>query len=134
MKPVIPSSQQSYYDEWHYAPAFDANGFLFLSGATGYDPETDGYPEDIAEQIRLAFESLAEVLTEAGLGFEHVVDMTTYHVGLQSQLETFARIKDQFIKEPYPAWTAIGVSELASAGAKIEIKLIARRHDNLDWQ
>ena len=53
--------------------------------------------------------------------------MVTYHVGLREHFEEFTRIKDEFIKEPYPAWTAIGVSELAADGAVIEIKVTARR-------
>ncbi len=65
-------------------------------------------------------------LTEAGLTFSDVVEMTTYHVGIRSQLEDFRRIKDEFLAEPYPAWTAIGVSELAVEGALIEIRVTAR--------
>ncbi len=53
--------------------------------------------------------------------------MTTYHVELQKNLKEFMRVKDEFIIEPYPAWTAIGVSELAVADAVIEIRVIARR-------
>jgi len=34
-------------------------------------------------------------------------------------------VKDGFCKEPYPAWTAVGVSELAF-GALVEIKVTAR--------
>ncbi|WP_425248200.1 Rid family hydrolase [Desulfospira joergensenii] len=41
-------------------------------------------------------------------------------------LEDFKRIKDEFINEIYPAWTAIGVSELAVEGALIEIRVIAK--------
>jgi enamine deaminase RidA (YjgF/YER057c/UK114 family) len=36
-------------------------------------------------------------------------------------------VKDEFISPPYPAWTAIGVSELITEGVLIEIRVIAKR-------
>jgi enamine deaminase RidA (YjgF/YER057c/UK114 family) len=38
------------------------------------------------------------------------------------------QVKDAFVKEPYPAWTAIGVAELAF-GALVEIKVTALLRD-----
>ena len=58
--------------------------------------------------------------------FDNVVDMTTYHVGLQAHLAEFVRVKDEFVKEPYPAWTAIGVAELAVPGARVEVKVVGQ--------
>lgn len=65
-------------------------------------------------------------LIEAGVTLSDVVEIVTYHVGLKDHFREFVLIKDEFIKEPYPAWTAIGVSELAADGAVIEIKVTAR--------
>ncbi|MEE8226177.1 MAG: Rid family hydrolase [Kiloniellales bacterium] len=53
--------------------------------------------------------------------------MTTYHVGLRQHLEAFTKVKDEFIGQPYPAWSAIGVSELITEGTLIEIRVIAKR-------
>jgi enamine deaminase RidA (YjgF/YER057c/UK114 family) len=49
--------------------------------------------------------------------------MTTFHVGLQEHLGTFLAVRDEFLSAPWPAWTAIGVSELAAPGARVEIKV-----------
>ena len=65
-------------------------------------------------------------LVEAGLSFSDVVEMVTYHIGLEGHFHDVVRIKDEFIDEPYPTWTAIGVSELAADGAVVEIKVIAK--------
>ena len=35
------------------------------------------------------------------------------------------KVKDEFIKAPFPAWTAIGISELAVEKAIIEISVTA---------
>jgi len=37
------------------------------------------------------------------------------------------KVKDEFIKEPYPASTWIGITELVIPGARAEIKVIARK-------
>jgi enamine deaminase RidA (YjgF/YER057c/UK114 family) len=36
------------------------------------------------------------------------------------------KVRDRYLKEPYPAWTAIGVAELAVPGGLVEVKVIAR--------
>ena len=51
---------------------------------------------------------------------------TTFHVGLREHLGTFVKVKDRYIEAPYPAWTAIGVVELAVPGALVEIRATAR--------
>ena len=35
------------------------------------------------------------------------------------------RVKDRFIRAPYPAWTAIGASELIVPGGLVELRAIA---------
>ena len=56
-----------------------------------------------------------------------VVEMTTYHVELRKHLNAFIKIKDEFVRTPYPAWTAIGVTELITEGTLLEIRVIAKR-------
>ncbi len=124
---IVPASQQAYHDNWEFSPGLMTGDLLFLAGATGGDRATGQMPVDPAEQARNAFQTLAEVLTEAGMRLDDVVDMTTYHVGLQAQLAAFKSVKSDYIRAPFPAWTAIGVTELASPGAVIEVKLVARR-------
>jgi enamine deaminase RidA (YjgF/YER057c/UK114 family) len=66
-------------------------------------------------------------VAQAGLEVCDIVEITTYHVDLKRHLSAFMKVKDEFISEPYPAWTAIGVSELISEGALVGIRAIARR-------
>jgi enamine deaminase RidA (YjgF/YER057c/UK114 family) len=82
------------------------------------DPET---------QFRDTFKFVAMHLETAGLHFGHMVEMTTYHVGLRKHLSAFINVKDEFVRTPYPAWTAIGVTELITEGTLLEIRLIAKR-------
>lgn len=123
-KTIIPEDIRGKYDNWHFSPAIESGGFLFVSGCTGtkLDGTISENPED---QFYQAFETVKKSLVQAGLTFSHVVEMITYHVGLRSHLDKFKKVKDEYIVEPYPAWTAVGVSELAVEGAIIEIKVTA---------
>ena len=121
---VIPEPLAGNYTNWHFSPGHWADNVLFLSGCTGAG--ADGHVSlDISRQCHAAFVKLKLTLEAANLDFSHVVEITTYHVGLQKGLEIFKSIKDDYIVEPYPAWTAIGVVELASPGAMIEIRAVA---------
>jgi enamine deaminase RidA (YjgF/YER057c/UK114 family) len=122
---VVPATQKHFYDRFHFAPAVRAGELLLCSGQIGTG--ADGRPPaDPETQFVAAFEQVKAVLAEAGLGFSDVVELTTFHVGMQ-HLTTFAAVKDRYLAAPYPAWTAIGVSELAFPGGLAEVRVTARR-------
>ncbi len=126
-KSIIPPDLDSYYQDWHMSPGLIYNDFVFLTGITGTRP--DGTISlDAAEQIRQAFQTVESILAEGGLNFENVVEMTTYHVGIQDHINLFRTIRDEFIVEPYPAWTAIEVVGLITKEAIVEIRIVA--HSN----
>src|SRR6188474_2092006 len=126
MKPTIAAPRFAHYpDDWHFSPVLMSGDFAFLSGQTGAHP--DGTISlDPAQQFRDAFSFLKANLAAAGLGFDDVVEMTTYHIDLRKHLEAFIKVKDEHVRPPYPAWTAIGVAELISDGTLVEIRVIAR--------
>jgi enamine deaminase RidA (YjgF/YER057c/UK114 family) len=121
---VVPAAQKHFYDRFHFAPAVKAGELLLCSGQIGAAP--DGRPQaDPETQFASAFEQVKAVLAEAGLGFSDVVELTTFHVGMQ-HLRTFSAVKDRYLAAPYPAWTAIGVAELAFPGGLVEVRVTAR--------
>jgi enamine deaminase RidA (YjgF/YER057c/UK114 family) len=121
---VIPASMQSMYDRFHFAPAARSGGFLLCSGQIGIGPDGRA-PADPTQQFTLAFEAVKAVLAEAKLDFSDVVELTTFHVGLLQNLGAFMAVKDRYLPEPFPAWTAIGVSELAFPGGIAELRVTA---------
>ncbi|OBG39631.1 MULTISPECIES: RidA family protein [Mycolicibacter] len=125
MKVVIPEWMKPIYTNFHYAPAVVVGDQLRCSGMIGIRPDLS-VPEDPTEQITLAFENLRGLLGEVGLTFADVVEMTTYHVGLSEQIDKFIAVKDAYVSAPYPAWTAVGISELAIPGAVVEIRITAQ--------
>ena len=74
-------------DRMHFAQGVRANGFLFCSGVIGFDKATGRAHASAEDEFRSAFESIGELLGEAGVGFDEIVEMTTYHVAAASAEE-----------------------------------------------
>jgi len=123
---IVPAANQGSYDNFHFAPAVRDGDNLRLSGVIGTDARGKADP-DPETQFRAAFAGVTAVLAEAGADFADVTDMTTFHVELQKHMGTFMKVKDEFVQAPYPAWTAIGTTELAVPGGLVEIQIIARK-------
>jgi len=117
---IVPEGWQQIYNDWHFAPAVKIDGRVYLSGVVA--SPRDGDPE---AGYRHAFEQISIILRASGASLNDIVEMTTFHTDLQAQLPAFTAVKDQFIRAPYPAWTAIGITELAVPDGIVEIKVIA---------
>ncbi|MDE0757063.1 MAG: Rid family hydrolase [Pseudomonadales bacterium] len=117
---IVPESARKTYESWHFAPAVSHGDLIFFSGVVGRG-------ESLEDEFRDAWQSLGETLLAAGVGYDDIIDSTLYVVDLQKNAATMARVKDEFIKEPYPASTWIGITELVIPGTRAEIKVTARR-------
>lgn len=123
-EPVIPVGTEAVTDRFHFSAAARVGDLLLCSGQIG--TADDGkVPDDPAEDFRNAWRKVGQVLDAAGLGYADIAEFTTFHVGLREHLGTFLTVRDEFLTAPWPAWTAIGVSELAVPGARVEIKVTA---------
>ncbi len=123
-KVIIPQGMQSSYDRLHFAPAVVDGDRLFCSGVIGTAADMR-VPPDPEAQFTQAFENLKSLLEAAGASLADLIEMTTFHLGFNTHIATFMSVKDKFIHPPYPAWTAIGVSELAF-GALVEIRVVSK--------
>jgi enamine deaminase RidA (YjgF/YER057c/UK114 family) len=65
-------------------------------------------------------------LKRAGASWDDIVEMTSYHTDLTSQIEPMAKVKARYIKAPYPAWSAIQVARLFPDRGITEIKLVLK--------
>ena len=122
---IVPASQKMLYGNFHFAPAVVDGQNLRCSGVVGMNPD-GSVPEDPETQFAQAFASIGEVLEEAGASFADITEMTTFHIGMSEHMGAFSKVRGQYIKEPYPAWTAVGTTELALPGALVEIRVTAR--------
>ncbi len=121
---LFPAGARIIADQIKLSPGIISGNHVFLTGMTGSGP--DGVmPHNLEDQFRQAFEKIGAVLHEAGLGFDAIVEMTSYHVGLREHFDRFCAIRSEFVSEPYPAWTAVEVAGLRREGAAVEIKVVA---------
>ncbi len=121
---IVSPTWEPFYDETAIPAAVRTGDQLHVSGHTGEDQ--DGrFPAQIEAQIRGTFRNLAETLAMAGADWPDVVSLTSYHVALRGQEDTVLRVAGEFLKPPFPAWTAVGVTELWPPEAVIEVSCIA---------
>ena len=105
-----------------YSQAIRADDTVYLSGQIGLDPATMQLAEGIDGQTHRVFRNLAAVAAAAGSSLDQAVRMTVY----LTDLAHFARVNEimaQYVREPFPARAAIGVSGLPR-GALVEIDAI----------
>ena len=125
---VVPDRPEirKFFDEWGFAEAVIDGDRVWLSGiVAGLRPgETTNDAEKAYDR---AFKMLDDVLKRSGSSFDGVVDITTFHTDLPAQFEGFRKVKDRYIREPFPAWTAIDIDRLVPDGGLVEIKVVARR-------
>ena len=88
----------------------------------------------MAAQARLAFEGLKRTLAETGASLEDVVELTTFHIDLRCEMEQFASVKDEYFPRDYPAWTAVGVTQLALPELRVEVRAVAIAGSGKEWQ
>ncbi len=112
------------FEKFGYAAAVAANGMLYVSGQIGLNQDGT-MPDDDTAQFVNAFDRLDAILHSGGASFSDIVDLTSYHVGIHDHFADFVAVKARYVPEPFPAWTAIGVSALARPGLVIEIKAVA---------
>ena len=122
---VVPQEMQLIHDRFGYSPAVKAGPFLYIAGQLGRD-ENLNVVEGKESQVVQAFENVRTVLTSAGLTFDDVVEMVTFHTDL-SDMQLIMNVKDRYFtnRDHLPTWTALGVTALAMPGLFVEIKCTA---------
>ncbi len=109
-----------------YAQAVVAGDLVFCSGQVGLDPASGRLvPGGVAAEAARALESLAAVLSAAGLGLGDIVKTTVYLVDL-AEFAAVNEVYARYFHAPYPARATVGVAALP-AGARVEIEAVATR-------
>jgi len=114
------------FGKFQYSSAVKAGGLVFVAGQIGLNPD-GSMPEKPEQQFVNAFERLKLVLEEAGCQMGDLVELVSYHVGLNTDnhLADFMKVKEQYVPAPFPTWTILDIAGLARPGLIIEIKAVA---------
>jgi enamine deaminase RidA (YjgF/YER057c/UK114 family) len=108
-----------------YSRAVVDGDYVFVAGTTGYDYAKMEMPEDVAEQTRNCFSTIAKVLTDAGSSMEGIV-RATYYVTDTTFQEPVLRVCGERLRAVRPASTMLVVAGLLKPEMKVEIEVTAR--------
>jgi len=133
---ILPTAgAKENHDQWRFAAVRRVDDTLYVSGVIVYRGEGEG--NDVAAfklQVRRALERLKLNLEASGSDFAHVVMINSFHVWQgpnfngtrDQQFQAFEDVIGEFMKSPYPAWTAVGTTGLLADGGIVEVQLIAK--------
>ncbi len=107
-----------------YSRAVVADGWVFVSGTTGYDYATMVMPEDVVDQCRNTLATIGRALQEAGSSLDHVVRVN-YILPNGADFERCWPVTSEVFAKAKPAGTMI-IADLMEAAMKIEIEVTAR--------
>ena len=96
---------------------------VFCSGQLGITKDGQ-IPATTGEQAALAFDNIAAILADAGLGLEHVVRIDAYVTG-REHLKPYMDVRNSRFSHPLPASTLMIVSGFARPEFFVEIEVVA---------
>jgi enamine deaminase RidA (YjgF/YER057c/UK114 family) len=117
-------SGSPYEERAGYARAAVIDGWAFVSGTTGFDPETGQYPEDVEAQCENCFRNIAAALAKAGASLDDLVRVLIF----VTSAEEFERIMPIIRKHCFaarPANTTV-FARLVAPHMRVEIEATAR--------
>jgi enamine deaminase RidA (YjgF/YER057c/UK114 family) len=121
---INPQSDMPLYKAWRYSQAVRVGNMVHTAGIVGF--REPFLPADGMEaQAHFAFQSLRRILEECGGSLADVIEVTSFHLDLRGEYDQFEKVKDQYFLQDYPAWTAVGVAQLAMPEIRVEIRAIA---------
>ena len=118
---LAPAGWEGSYHSIHYTPVVRIGDRVIVSGI----PASVGETEE--EKIRWAFRQLQQHLETAGASLEDVVELQSFHVSrdhdeFRERIAVVLKVHQEFFRDCYPAWTAVGTTALYSKGAPMEIR------------
>ncbi|MFN8347627.1 MAG: Rid family detoxifying hydrolase [Spirosomataceae bacterium] len=109
-----------------YSQAVEANGFIFVAGQIGLNPQTRQLvPRGIEAEAGQIMENIKAILLAANLTMNDIVNTTIY----LKDIAAFQKVNDiygKYFNGNFPARTTVGINNLPG-GASIEIAVTAMR-------
>ena len=112
---------------WSHISVAEPGRLAFLSGQIASTPGSEGVPEDLAGQAKLATASLGAALKELKASAQDIVMLRVYVVN--ATMEAFGQAIGplrELVGEAMPSITTIGVQALYKPEIKVEIEMVVR--------
>src|SRR4029079_10803163 len=111
-------------DAGPFSPGLVVDGWVYLAGQGGFDPETGELGPDIASQTAQAVENVAALLEEAGCTLKDVVSCLV-HVTDADHFAELNRVYESYFEAPRPVRTTV-IAALVVPGMLVEITVVGR--------
>jgi enamine deaminase RidA (YjgF/YER057c/UK114 family) len=111
-------------EEVGYARAVVVDDWVFVSGTTGFDPETKRYPADVVTQCENCFRNIERALGEAGATLADLVRVLII-VAREEDFEKIAPIIRRHCYAARPANTTM-FARLVSPQMLVEVEATAK--------
>lgn len=121
------SSGSTFEQEIGYSRAVVQDGWVFVSGTTGYDYTDMTISNDVVEQTEQCLRNIQAALQQAGSGMQHVVRVN-YILPVAEDFQACWPVLRKYFAEIRPAATMISAG-LADQQMKIEIEVTAKLPD-----
>jgi enamine deaminase RidA (YjgF/YER057c/UK114 family) len=119
------SSGSPFETAYGYSRALICGDEVHIAGTTGYDYATMAMPDDVAEQTRNVYATLAQAMKEAGGGLADIVRLRTF-VTDAAHCEAVLKVQGEVFGLIRPAATIVVVKALFKPEMKVEIEADAR--------
>lgn len=107
-----------------YSQAVRANGFLFVSGQVGFDPQTGEFVgNDVRSQTERVIENLKAILEAAGVSLNHVVKTTVFLKDM-NDFPAMNEVYAKYFSAAPPARSTVQAARLPK-DALVEIDVVA---------
>ncbi len=106
-----------------YAKAVIDGPTIYVSGTMGQDPQTNAFPEGVADQTRNALASIDAALAKAEASLKNAVACRVY-ITDGAFLKDVATVLGEVFREIRPTNTLL-ICQLPAPGAKVEIEITA---------
>jgi enamine deaminase RidA (YjgF/YER057c/UK114 family) len=101
--------------------------YLYTCGLVGV--RHDGTMEQgIEAQAVRIFENIHILLREANMDMNHVVKIVSYLVDVAEQ-PAYAKARAPYLGDARPAMTMLGISQLSHPTLRLEVEVVAAKHD-----
>jgi len=111
----------------HVVSVEEPKKLVYVSGQVSYDRDGIVVHGDMREQCEQVFRSLTHALESAGAGWNDVVKINGYMVGLNpADVNVYREVRARYVgKEDMPASTLVGVTRLVHEDLRIEVEVVA---------
>lgn len=107
-----------------YARAVVDGDMVYVSGTTGFDPETKTFPESVEEQAELCFQNIQRALLQARSHLDNMLRVRVY-VATRPEFDRIKPVIKKYCDAARPANTTI-ICELAEERMRVEVEVTAK--------